>query len=300
MFFGGLPSPIVRNGPPRSPFMSDFDFDFPSPAYFPSVTSPVWTGEIHPLAFTRDMSTMLSDETGVMSEFIKQEPGVIDLTGAEALSPRTPVKLEFIKKEPEVIDLTAAEALSPQTPSTSKTLMPTTPATKGAPTVTFGRFKVPQLHLPPTPASTPMKGTKRPLSPTAEPSSPLAPRSTNKPAGTDNNNKMPTPDSTPPTKKRRYCQNPRYAVINTVERGPVKIYQNRLSSLELERLANEIVFQVDWENLEEYVACNRPGIVYRRVVKNMILNRAREIQAEEAEFGEESSSASEAEEEEHE
>ena len=197
-------------------------------------------------------------------------------------------------------DLTTEELSNPQTPTATTTLMPPTPVTKSR-TAAFRALNVPKLQLPPTPNATPMKGTKRAL-PTSAPSSPLAERSTlHVDVKIDDNAPRSSPIEPPVKRLRRVrygCQNPRYNVINTVERGPVRIYQKRFASLELKRLANELMYQVDWEEMEEYVACNRPGMVYRNLVRNMLLKRARKLEAQEAEMVESSTDEDEDDEEE--
>lgn len=39
--------------------------------------------------------------------------------------------------------------------------------------------------------------------------------------------------------------------------------------------------QVDWEVAEDNIACNRPCVVYRRLVRRMLLEKADELEAEE-------------------
>jgi len=172
------------------------------------------------------------------------------------------------------------------------------------------KLTMPAARLPPTPEPTPdhqpTRGTKR-AAPT-EPDSPSAGRSAKRLAATTNYlNKLKTvvadnyPPNTPLTttssisRTSRWCLNPKHAVVQGPD-GPVKIYQDKLCSLELRRLAREVMCQVDWEVAEDNIACNRPCVVYRRLVRRMLLEKAEELEAEEED--EESDYDSEEEEEE--
>lgn len=149
---------------------------------------------------------------------------------------------------------------------------------------------MPVAHLPPTPDPTPdhhpTRGIKR-AAPT-EPDSPSFGRSNKRLATTSIAKPNPVVEKpytphTPVSSISRdsiYCLNPKYAIVQGPN-GPVKIYQDKLCSLELRRLAREITCQMDWEVAEDNIACNRPCVVYRRLVRRMLLEKADELETEE-------------------
>lgn len=164
------------------------------------------------------------------------------------------------------------------------------------------KLTMPVTRLPPTPEPTPdhqlTRGTKR-AAPT-DPDSPSLGRAikrlaTTSPTTSTYNTYVAklkavmedtyTP-STPITttcsisRNSTCCLNPKYAIVQGPN-GPVKIYQDKLCSLELRRLAREVMCQVDWEVAEDNIACNRPCVVYRRLVRWMLLEKADELEAEE-------------------
>jgi len=164
------------------------------------------------------------------------------------------------------------------------------------------KLTMPVTRLPPTPEPTPdhqlTRGTKR-AAPT-DPDSPSLGRAikrfaTTSPTTSTYNTYVAklkaavedtyTP-STPITttsyisRNSTCCLNPKYAIVQGPN-GPVKIYQDKLCSLELRRLAREVMCQVDWEVAEDNIACNRPCVVYRRLVRRMLLEKADELEAEE-------------------
>lgn len=196
-------------------------------------------------------------------------------------------------------------------PGIAKKLDPTTISLPSTPTAPKDHLKgnvsgptrikliMPVTRLPPTPEPTPdhqlTHGTKR-AAPT-DPDSPSAGRANKRHATTSPTtstyntyiNKLKTvvedtyiPDTPISSISRNstFCLNPKYAIVQGPN-GPVKIYQDKLCSLELRRLAREVMCQVDWEVAEDNIACNRPCVVYRRLVRRMLLEKADELEAEE-------------------
>ena len=53
-------------------------------------------------------------------------------------------------------------------------------------------------------------------------------------------------------------------------------------------MTEEILAQVDWEGLEGSVACNRPGRVYKELIKGFLLGEMWEAKRSEEKEGEES------------
>lgn len=194
-------------------------------------------------------------------------------------------------------------------PGIAKKLDSTTPNLPSTPSKDHSKGKVsgptrlkltmPTVRLPPTPEPTPdhqlTRGTKR-GAPT-EPDSPSTGRASKRLSTPSDistayiNKPIPVPANTLPprtpitvtssiSRNSRYCLNPKYAIVQGPN-GPVKIYQDKLCSLELRRLAREVMCQVDWEVAEDNIACNRPCVVYRRLVRRMLLEMADELEAEE-------------------
>jgi len=199
-------------------------------------------------------------------------------------------------------------------PGIVKTLDSTSASAPTTPTAPKDHFKgmvsgptrikltMPVARLPPTPEPTPdhqlTRGTKR-AAPT-EPDSPSFGRSNKRLATTSPTTstyntyiaklKAAVEDTYTPntpitvtssiSRNSTCCLNPKYAIVQGPN-GPVKIYQDKLCSLELRRLAREVMCQVDWEVAEDNIACNRPCVVYRRLVRRMLLEKADELEAEE-------------------
>jgi len=210
------------------------------------------------------------------------------------------------------MNLVEAEAVTTQ-PGIAEKLDPTTTSHPRTPTASKDHFKgkvsgptrikltMPVTRLPPTPEPTPdhqlTRGTKR-AAPT-DPDSPSLGRAIKRLATTspsisiyntyiakhkavmEDTYTPSTPITTTSSISRNStcCLNSKYAIEGP--NGPVKIYQDKLCSLELRRLAREVMCQVDWEVAEDNIACNRPCVVYRRLVRRMLLEKADELEAEE-------------------
>lgn len=205
-------------------------------------------------------------------------------------------------------DTTPPTTPKSQTPSSSN--MPSTSVQ--VPSPERPTFKAPSPILLLTPDPTPEKqfltGTKRPLS--AEPESPSDGRSSKRLAtGSDSDSVEAIPISslknmprvsgpgtsrtvrsfdpikspTPKKPKRSLCQNPKSVIVN-LEDGPHKLRQARVSSIEVIRLAEALIRDIDWEEMEDTVACNRPGRVYRKMLKTILLKEAAKRARDEAEY----------------
>lgn len=223
-------------------------------------------------------------------------------------------------QRPSYINLAEAEAVTTQ-PNIAQPLYPTTTDLPSTPTASKDPLKekvsdptrlkltMPATRLPPSPEPTPdhqlTRGTKRAAP--AEHDSPSFGRAAKRLAITSPSTATynafiaklkaavegtHTPNTPMGSISRDsvYCLNPEYTIVQGLN-GPIKIYKDKICALELRRLAEEVLYQVDWEGLEENIACNRPWFVYRRVVLRMLLEKADELEVEEKD--EESHSESE-------
>lgn len=167
-------------------------------------------------------------------------------------------------------------------------------------------LKIPSSILPPTPSKIPEERSKRPFSETdteaeldpptpsyraakrfvrataaalTPDTPPISPSAQLTGTNSTHTTLATTAASTTPMTRCRGRSNLNLTTKQTTN-GSTKT-QKHLSSFELKRLANEICHQVDWELVEDYVACNRPGAVYHKLVRDLIMKRAQELEVEE-------------------
>lgn len=131
---------------------------------------------------------------------------------------------------------------------------------------------IPKVHLPPTPETTPNLSTralKRPL-PSDHESSPSAGRQSKRRAS--------PPDSTITPFVNKYLFPPTPDKVASVKR-PLFRKPNlnnpktpSVAAIELKRASEAILRQIDWQEVTEYVACNRRALIYKNAVKGVLQN----------------------------
>jgi len=127
----------------------------------------------------------------------------------------------------------------------------------------------PSSHLPPTPDPTPTTGKKRTYDATVSTTAPSTP------------SKQPRLSHTPstPSKQPRLSHTPSRLRSSTTRK--ISKFQASaepsISSIELKRAAESILRQVEWELVEDDVAANRRGNVYRRILRNILQDKVDEL-----------------------
>ncbi|MCJ1253874.1 hypothetical protein MMC24_001688 [Lignoscripta atroalba] len=117
-------------------------------------------------------------------------------------------------------------------------------------------------QLPPTPEQTPTKGIKRTSPSDAEEASDV------RPSKRLDLGRAPRPSKSP----FRRNSIPRFSILNRKSTDPPK-----LSADELKRASEAVLRQIDWEEVEEYVASNRGANVYRRAIKRVLQDEVDEL-----------------------
>ena len=287
--------PLTNKHRIASPTSGEFIKSEPSTPEFPTFSIPA--AQLFSTSKNIETHIKLEPFTPELSTFpvsaveIAPTPASANMHLTTPTTTNKQIKLEPVTPKFPTFPIPAAHL--PATPTSEKRIK-TEPFTPKVQT-----FAIPAPHFPPTPARTPelslglSHGTKR-CAPT-EPDSPSAGRAAKRLATTlttaskQTSSQLSTPaTSDTPSKAGRYrapCLNQRYITIYTP--APVRIYQDRFSSLELQRLTEEILAQVDWEGLEESVACNRPGRVYKQLIKSFLLGEMSEARRSEEKEGEE-------------
>ncbi|CAF9936225.1 MAG: hypothetical protein ALECFALPRED_006735 [Alectoria fallacina] len=131
------------------------------------------------------------------------------------------------------------------------------------PQKTAKTFNTIQTNLPLTPEPTPTRNLKRtPTTALLDPQTPCIKRHRTHIA----------PSTPSPSPHRRFLRTPKFSIVYQ----PVPQQEEEkeaISWMELKRIAESVIEQVDWEDVAEDVASNRSAGMYKKIVRNILQER---------------------------
>ncbi|CAD6579398.1 MAG: hypothetical protein ASARMPRED_009119 [Alectoria sarmentosa] len=124
-------------------------------------------------------------------------------------------------------------------------------------------FNTIQTNLPPTPEPTPTRNLKRtPTTALLDPQTPCIKRHRTHVA----------PSTPSPSPHRRFLRTPKFSILyQRVQQQEEET--EAISWMELKRIAENVMEQVDWEDVAEDVASNRSAGMYKKIVRNILQER---------------------------
>ena len=119
-----------------------------------------------------------------------------------------------------------------------------------------------QRGAPLTPTPTPTRGTKRLSTSESE-------HSLDTPCSKRRTRSLQYPSKSP----FRKDSIPKFSILYNQR----AVSTNKISAIELKRASESILRQVDWDEVEDYVASNRRGSTFRKAIKDVLQDRVDEL-----------------------